>query len=113
MRKTLGHNSPVLVDLADGVLVNTRISSDKHPALRSGFAGYPSNPRWNVSKFHAWKVGRQWRDALAKGEMVVRTTDSMLVSVAEVEENADEPPSTLINQLSIYFSNKLASHQLA
>lgn len=73
----------MVVDLTENVLVNTLIPSTNHPALRSGFAGYPANPRWNVAKFHAWKTGRQLRAALAQGKMIVRSTDSMLVPVAE------------------------------
>ncbi|MEL7038145.1 MAG: hypothetical protein AAFO04_21390 [Cyanobacteria bacterium J06592_8] len=73
------------VQLAEGVLVLTTFDDVCIPALRSGFAGYPVNPRWNAVKFHAWKIGRQWRVALSQGEMVIRSTDSMLVTKAEVE----------------------------
>lgn len=80
------HHNLRLVQLADGILVNTPISSACIPALRSGFAGYPVNPRWNAMKYHAWKTGRQWRQALSRGEMAVRTGDSTLVSVSEQED---------------------------
>lgn len=79
MLGTLNHHDPILVDLAENVLVHTIIPQDSHAALRSGFAGYPANPRWNVTKFRAWKTGRQWREALAQGKMIVRSTDSVLV----------------------------------
>ncbi|MBE9147381.1 hypothetical protein [Coleofasciculus sp. LEGE 07092] len=76
----------MMLDLTENVWVNTLIPSANHAALRSGFAGYPINPRWNAAKFKAWKTGRQWREALDRGEMVVRSTDSMLVPTAKQEE---------------------------
>ena len=57
------------------------------PALRAGFVGFPTNPRWNAVKFHAWKVGRQWRNDLDTGELKVRTSDSILV-----HRDEEEPP---------------------
>lgn len=83
----------MVVDLTENVLVNTPIPTVNHAALRSGFAGYPVNPRWNAAKFKAWKTGRQWRDALARGEMIVRSTDSMLVPAANQEESLTDPNS--------------------
>jgi hypothetical protein len=83
VNKTLKEHNCMVVDLTEDVLVNTLIPSTSHPALRSGFAGYPANPRWNATKFHAWKTGRQLRAALAQGKMIVRSTDSMLVPVAD------------------------------
>lgn len=80
----------VVVELTENVLVQTTIPSESHPALRSGFAGYPANPRWNASKFCAWKTGCMWRRALCQGEMVVRQSDSMLVLACEIEENITE-----------------------
>lgn len=77
----------MLIDLTENVWVNTLIPSPNHAALRCGFAGYPVNPRWNAAKFKAWKTGRQWRDALARGEMAVRSRDSMLVPVCELHED--------------------------
>lgn len=79
------------VQLSDGVLVYTPLDEVCIPALRSGFAGYPVNPRWNAMKFHAWKMGRQWRDALVRGEMAVRSTDSLLIPVQKTEESTDSP----------------------
>jgi hypothetical protein len=84
------HN-PTVVDLTEDILVYTDIPQDYHAALRSGFAGYPANPRWTVGKFHAWKTGRQLRGNLAQGQMVVRTTDSMLISVHELKHSEVEP----------------------
>lgn len=84
----------MVVDLTEKVLVSTPIPSAHHAALRSGFAGYPVNPRWNAAKYKAWKTGREWREALARGEMIVRATDSMLVSAIpeeEKEENLEKP----------------------
>jgi hypothetical protein len=68
-----------VVELTPNVYVRTTIPAVNHAALRAGFAGYTANPRWTVSKLRAWKKGRQWRDALARQEMVVRSSDSMLV----------------------------------
>ncbi|MFW6358617.1 MAG: hypothetical protein ACOC0N_05300 [Chroococcales cyanobacterium] len=85
-----------IVDLADGVFTRTSLPSDSHAALRAGFAGYPSNPRWSASKFRAWKTGRQWRKALANQEMVIRSSDSMLIpAIAEAE---DSPQIASISQ---------------
>jgi hypothetical protein len=87
------HNFMV-VDLTDNVMVDTPISSAYHPALRSGFAGYPVNPRWNATKVQAWRTGRQWRDALSRGDMVVRSTDSMLIPASQQEDTQEENAST-------------------
>jgi hypothetical protein len=75
-----------IVQLAEGVFVSTPIEEFCIPALRSGFSGYPINPRWNGVKVHAWKTGCRMRDALSRGEMVVRTADSMLVSAADTAD---------------------------
>lgn len=69
----------MMVELTEKVFVSTPIACTNHPALRSGFAGYPANPRWNAAKYQAWRIGRQWREALASGKMVIRSSDSMLV----------------------------------
>ncbi|NEP01772.1 MAG: hypothetical protein F6K58_24575 [Symploca sp. SIO2E9] len=76
----------MVVDLTDKVLVRTPVPKAHHAALRSGFAGYPANPRWNASKFRAWKRGLELRTALARGEMVIRKADSMLVPATEQDE---------------------------
>ena len=74
-------NSKVqLVELDDHTSVNTSIPISHHAALRAGFAGYTANPRWSATKFRAWQVGRTWRKALYRGDMVVRTDDHLLVS---------------------------------
>ncbi|MGC9527073.1 MAG: hypothetical protein ACP5D7_16195 [Limnospira sp.] len=75
-----------IVQLAEGVFISTPIEEFCIPALRSGFSGYPINPRWNGVKVHAWKTGRQMRDALSRGDMVVRPADSMLVSAADTAD---------------------------
>lgn len=95
MFKTLNHDHLTTVELEQGVLLQTPIPTSHLPALRSGFAGYPANPRWTAAKFHAWKTGRQLRQAVACGQMVVRASDSMLVPAQAREEANDEPPSTL------------------
>lgn len=86
MLKTTKQQNFMVVDLKEGVKVHTLIPSDNHAALRCGFAGYPINPRWTASKFHAWKTGKQLKESLSSGEMVVRSTDSMLVSVGEAQK---------------------------
>lgn len=96
MLKGLKYGSPMVVDLTETILVRTAIPQDSHAALRSGFAGYPVNPRWNGTKFRAWKTGRQWRQALTQGKMIVRTTDCMLVpTTAETEDSPPETPHSL------------------
>jgi hypothetical protein len=60
-----------IVELSKNISVRTTLPESSYPALRSGFEGYPPNPRWTVSKYRAWKTGQQWRNALQKGEMVV------------------------------------------
>ncbi|MEB3356449.1 MAG: hypothetical protein VKK04_06960 [Synechococcales bacterium] len=86
-----------LVELDQGVFARTSIPSANHAALRAGFAGYTSNPRWNAAKFRAWRVGRAWRDAVADGRMAIRPGDSLLVAAADlipvVEEETERSPS--------------------
>lgn len=113
MNKVLKRRNSAVIELAEGILVNTTISSQQHAALRAGFAQYPSNPRWNVAKFYAWKTGRQLRQALAKGEMIVRTTDSMLVKIEEVEESSDELPSSCHMSLPVCLEPESIPYQLA
>ncbi len=72
-----------VVDLAEGILVGSLMPKENLPALRSGFAGYPANPRWNIIKYRAWKMGRQLRQSLDEGDLVVRSTDFMLVPAPE------------------------------
>lgn len=85
----------MVVDLTDKVVASTKIAPENHSALRSGFVGFPPNPRWSTVKFCAWRTGRQWRDALAQGTMIVRKADSMLVPALEIEVSSEEeePPS--------------------
>jgi hypothetical protein len=73
----------MVVDLTDNLSVNTIIPKENHAALRAGFSGYPANPRWNTSKYLAWKTGAMWRESLAQGRMAVR--DSMLVTATDRE----------------------------
>jgi hypothetical protein len=81
-----------IVDLTEGIYVRTPIPSENHPALRSGFAGYPLNPRWNTAKYRAWKTGKHWRNLLAEEEMVIRVSDSMLVKRASMQEQEPVTP---------------------
>lgn len=90
MLKTVQHHNLMVVDLTENVSVSTKFSKENHAALRSGFVGCPANPRWNATKFCAWKTGRQWRSALAQGTMMVRTEDCMLVQASETESCADD-----------------------
>ncbi|BAW97584.1 hypothetical protein NIES970_25380 [[Synechococcus] sp. NIES-970] len=76
------------LELADGIYIETAIPRENHPALRSGFAGYPSNPRWNIRKHQAWRQGKQWRQALDEGRMVV--TNQHLVPI--VQPDCQTPP---------------------
>ncbi|MGK7872006.1 MAG: hypothetical protein AB4426_01420 [Xenococcaceae cyanobacterium] len=113
MLRTLKYRNLMVVDLTENVLVRTFICKENHAALRSGFAGFPANPRWNVNKFRAWKTGRQWREALTKGKMVVRSTDSMLVSATEQEDNVEEDlPSLEWFHCLVWSKQLLASSQI-
>lgn len=82
------HSSRV-VQLSENIKVDTDIRDCHLPALRSGFAGYPANPRWDGSKFMTWKMGRHWRNALQSGTVIVRQSDSMLV-LADDEQNTSD-----------------------
>lgn len=83
------------IQLADGVLVSTPIEECCIPALRAGFSGYPVNPRWSGIKFRVWKIGRQMRDDLSQGILIVRESDSMLVLAENAPEmKITEQPST-------------------
>jgi hypothetical protein len=77
------HGGQWLVELTDGIYIKTAIPRENHSAIRSGFAGYPSNPRWNVRKYQAWKQGKQWRQALDQGSMAVE--NQRLVPVVQPE----------------------------
>ncbi len=90
MLRTLHNRNQMVVDLKNGVLFHTNIPPENHAALRSGFAGYPANPRWNINKFQAWKTGHKLCQALKQGELVVRSSDSMLVAPKDAKE-PDEP----------------------
>lgn len=93
----LQQNHSKKVQLSESVMVLTPLDDNCIPALRAGFAGYTANPRWNAIKFHAWKTGRQWRQAYSQGTMVVRSTDSLLVPIEEAEisgvDETEQSPS--------------------
>ena len=92
MSKTIERHGFTVVELTEEVKVETLVPSANHAALRCGFAGYPSNPRWNAAKFCAWKTGRLLKEALGRGEMVVRSTDSMLVPASQGEDSSEKAP---------------------
>lgn len=93
MLRRLERHSPTVVDLSEDVLLNTTIPYENHAALRSGFAGYLPNPRWSVTKFRAWRTGRQLREALARGEMTIRSSDRMLIPIKEEIDSDEESRS--------------------
>ena len=103
----------MVVDLADGILVRTDLCSSNLPALRSGFAGYPANPRWNAVKFHAWKTGRQMRQAVAAGKMIVRSQDSMLVPVGEQDGESSGSQSLPVHRQMPVTSRQVGVYQPA
>ncbi|MGB2925708.1 MAG: hypothetical protein WBB82_10430 [Limnothrix sp.] len=72
-----------VLELAEDIYIETAIPRENHPAVRSGFAGYPSNPRWNVRKHQAWKQGKQWRLAHEQGLMIVEKKQLILAEQAE------------------------------
>jgi hypothetical protein len=74
-----------VVELADEIYIETTIPRESHAALRSGFAGYPSNPRWTVRKFQAWKQGKQWRREMNAGMMVVENKCLVLAATRPEE----------------------------
>ncbi|MGF1512728.1 MAG: hypothetical protein ACFB5Z_03400 [Elainellaceae cyanobacterium] len=80
-----------LVELDENTFVNTSIPISHHAALRAGFAGYTANPRWTVTKFRAWRVGRTWRKALRQGDMVIRADDNVLVPSCSDRAHAAQP----------------------
>lgn len=81
-------NNLMVVELTEKVWIYTEIPLENHAALRSGFAGYPANPRWNVTKYLAWKQGCQWREELSQGILVVSQSDSQLISVTETQQTS-------------------------
>ncbi|MDJ0579923.1 hypothetical protein [Crocosphaera sp.] len=89
------HPNTTVVDLSQDILLRTTIPLDNHPALRSGFAGYPMNPRWNIKKVRAWKTGLRLRQALQQGDLIIRSSDSMLVPSDKEEEGiwVDKTPN--------------------
>jgi len=112
----------MVVELAENILVHTPVPSTGHAALRSGFAGYPANPRWSVTKFRAWKTGRQLREALITGEMVVRPTDLMLIPTAttqpeekvlttEQENKFNDSPNSRNFRFPVWAKRVLTSYQ--
>lgn len=96
-------NNLIKADLNEKMSVATNIPKDNHAALRAGFSGLPANPRWNINKFRAWKKGRQLREALAQGQMIVRLTDSMLVSAKEQTQPKDKSTQPSIKSFSLKF----------
>jgi hypothetical protein len=113
LHKTTHQQDHLYVDLAENIVAQTTIPITHHPALRAGFAGYPSNPRWSVTKFQAWKTGQKWQEALQKGEMVIRSQDKMLVSKHELSEIIKEDNlSTECFKFSVW-AKQLISNQLS
>lgn len=90
----------IVVELKEGVKVHTLIPRENHAALRCGFAGYPNNPRWSAAKFHAWKTGQQLKESFSRGEMVVRSADSMLVDASETQDKRKNSPETAKSEKS-------------
>ncbi len=86
-----------LVELTSEIRACTAVSPLNHSALRSGFAGYPSNPRWSGAKVMAWRLGKQWREALQNGEIAVREQDGLLVQTCDLAP-APTPASVALSQ---------------
>ncbi|MBP0030585.1 hypothetical protein [Roseofilum sp. Guam] len=102
MTQTIKHRAAAVIPLTETINVHTDLSPEHIPALRAGFALYPSNPRWNIFKFRAWRLGRQWRYALQAGEMEVCPSNRLLVRAAHNRQPEEEPsdrrfsPKTLL-----------------
>ena len=86
MNKIKYQKNELLVDLADNIIAKTIFPTSHHAALRAGFAGYPPNPRWNVSKFKAWKIGKQWQEDFKQGKMMIHPQNKILILTSEYEE---------------------------
>lgn len=116
MSKISNCNNLIKADLTEEMSVAINIPKDLHAALRAGFSGLPVNPRWNINKFRAWKKGRQLREALAQGQMVLRLTDSMLVSANEQARSEEQSKQSSIKSSSFKFGigrgKKTASSQV-
>ena len=84
-----------IVELAEGIHIETAIARENHAALRSGFAGYPNNPRWTVRKYQAWKQGKQWRKSLSEGSMTIQDERLIATEAAiQVAITPSEPERT-------------------
>lgn len=94
MLKQNQHNL-IVVELSEGIKVSTSITSDCIPALRSGFASYPANPRWNALKYYAWKTGRQWRLAFNSGNMVVKAGFLVLNELPSQDKTTELDPAAV------------------
>lgn len=113
MSKKIDTRNLRVVELADKILLNTSIPQENHAALRSGFAGYPANPRWSNSKVRAWKIGRQLKEALEKGDMVIRLADSMLIPTVELEDIPKlESSNSRSSPFPVWLKEKLINYQL-
>ncbi|MDB9313324.1 hypothetical protein PN462_09455 [Spirulina sp. CS-785/01] len=101
-RKSQAHR---IIELSDNVKVQTEIKTENVPALRAGFAGYPRNPRWNATKFYAWKTGCQWRNALDTGEMTICSDNAVLTTVTPPSEVKNHDKVAEENVISPTFSS--------
>lgn len=88
-------NNLMVVELTEKVWIYTAIAHENHAALRSGFAGYPANPRWNVSKYLAWKQGSQWRHELSQGMLVINQSNSQLVSAKDTQASSKKKSASI------------------
>lgn len=114
MAKVAEHRNFTVVELAEGISVRTSVASINHSALRSGFAGYPANPRWGATKFCAWRMGKQWREALDRGDMVVRPVDLILVPASEMRSQPEPFSEPKPKRPSLLAQTKrFLTHQLA
>lgn len=78
-------NNPQAVELQGKIWIYTHITQENHSALRSGFAGYPANPRWNVNKYRAWKQGIKWREDWKGGLLSLDSSNFQLISREELD----------------------------
>jgi len=87
------------IELTPGIYVQTGLPQAYIPALRSGFAQYPANPRWSALKFQAWKTGRQLRQAHDRGAATIGSGDRTFI-LTDGSQRSAHPASERVSEIS-------------